>query len=152
MILHPVNIHIAERAQECASLLESLHQHSVRVHVGSAIRTKGNVCVTSVDETDGVSSVTVRNGDLVFLETREILDADGGNLACKRGKVFRVDVHGNSISSTNVKEHATLSAGASVDHGVDVKTTGEHVNRAADRGCCAASCWASYFVGDVRGK
>ena len=35
----------------------------------------------------------------------------------------------------NVKEHATLSAGASVDHGDDVEVTKEHVNRAADRGC-----------------
>jgi len=35
----------------------------------------------------------------------------------------------------NVKEHATLSAGASVDHGVDVEITENHVNRAADRGC-----------------
>ena len=34
----------------------------------------------------------------------------------------------------NAKEHATLSAGASVDHGVEVETTGQHVNRAADRG------------------
>jgi hypothetical protein len=40
----------------------------------------------------------------------------------------------------NVQEHATLSAGASVDHGVDVKTTEEHENRAADRGCCVSSC------------
>ena len=44
------------------------------------------------------------------------------------------------ISLQNVKEHATLSAGASVDHGVDVETTKEHVNRAADRGCCVSSC------------
>ena len=35
----------------------------------------------------------------------------------------------------NVQEHAPLSAGANVDHGVKVKTTGEHENRAADRGC-----------------
>jgi hypothetical protein len=35
----------------------------------------------------------------------------------------------------NVKEHATLSARASVDHGIEVKTTGEHVNRTDDRGC-----------------
>ena len=41
---------------------------------------------------------------------------------------------------SNVKEHATLSAGASVDHGVEVGITGEHVNRAADRGCCVSSC------------
>jgi hypothetical protein len=43
----------------------------------------------------------------------------------------------------NVKEHATLSAGASVDRGVEVETTENHVNRAADRGCCVSSCWAS---------
>jgi len=42
---------------------------------------------------------------------------------------------GGDIFLPNVKEHAPLSAGASVDHGVEVKTTGEHVNRAADRGC-----------------
>jgi len=35
----------------------------------------------------------------------------------------------------NVNEHAPLSARAHVDHGVEVKTTGEHENRAADRGC-----------------
>ena len=35
----------------------------------------------------------------------------------------------------NVKEHATLSAGAHVDHGVEVKTSEDHENRAADRGC-----------------
>jgi hypothetical protein len=40
----------------------------------------------------------------------------------------------------NVKEHAPLSAGANVDHGVEVETTGEHENRAADRGCCVSSC------------
>ena len=41
----------------------------------------------------------------------------------------------HSIFSPNVKEHATLSAGASVDHGVDVEVTKRHLNRAADRGC-----------------
>jgi hypothetical protein len=40
----------------------------------------------------------------------------------------------------NVKEHATLSAGASVDHGVGVETAEKHGNRAADRGCCVSSC------------
>jgi hypothetical protein len=40
----------------------------------------------------------------------------------------------------NVKEHATLSAGASADHWVEVKTTGYQVNRAADRGCCVSTC------------
>jgi hypothetical protein len=48
-------------------------------------------------------------------------------------------------SEESAKEHATLSAGASVDHGFEVGITGEHVNRAADRGCCVSSCWASSF-------
>lgn len=39
------------------------------------------------------------------------------------------------ILNANVKEHAPLSARASVDHGVDVETTEMHVNREADRGC-----------------
>jgi hypothetical protein len=38
-----------------------------------------------------------------------------------------------------------MEARASVDYGVDVKTTGDHVNRAADRGCCVSTCCASYF-------
>ena len=46
----------------------------------------------------------------------------------------------------NVKEHATLSARASVDHGVEVETTGKHVNRAADRGCCVSSCSTLQFL------
>jgi hypothetical protein len=45
----------------------------------------------------------------------------------------------------NVKEHATLSAGASVDHGVEVGTTQEHVNRAADRGCVSRLVGCSSF-------
>ena len=45
----------------------------------------------------------------------------------------------------NVKEHAPLSAGASVDHEVVVGITDEHVNRAADRGCCVSTCSASSF-------
>jgi hypothetical protein len=44
----------------------------------------------------------------------------------------------------NVKEHATLSARARVDHGVGVKTTEDHVNRAADRGCCVSTCSAIF--------
>jgi len=46
----------------------------------------------------------------------------------------------------NVKEHATLSAGASVDHGVEVESTEEHVNRATDRGCCVSTCWALFVL------
>ena len=40
----------------------------------------------------------------------------------------------------NVPEHAPLSAGANVEHGVDAKTTEEHENTAADRGCCVPPC------------
>jgi len=46
----------------------------------------------------------------------------------------------NVICQQNAKEHATLSAKARVDHGVEVETKEEHVNRAADRGCCVSSC------------
>ncbi len=42
-----------------------------------------------------------------------------------------------------VKEHATLSAGASADHGAEVENEVEHVNRATDRVCCVSSCSAS---------
>jgi hypothetical protein len=52
----------------------------------------------------------------------------------------------------NVKEHATLSAGASVDHGVDVETTGEHENKAADRDCCVLACCASVIFFVVRSE
>ena len=52
----------------------------------------------------------------------------------------------SSNSLANVKEHATLSAGASVDHGVEVETTGEHENREADRGCCVSTCCASLIL------
>jgi hypothetical protein len=45
--------------------------------------------------------------------------------------------------SANVKEHAPLSARASVDHGVKVGVTEEHENRPADRGCCVSTCSAS---------
>jgi hypothetical protein len=64
--------------------------------------------------------------------------------------VLRVDVHGNSISSTNVPEHAPLSARVSVDLGTEVETTGEHENRAADRGCVSrlVRCSSSGTSGD----
>ena len=54
-----------------------------------------------------------------------------------------------AILPPNVKEHATLSAGASVDHGVEVETKGEHENRAADRGCCVSTCSASWIQGQL---
>jgi hypothetical protein len=53
------------------------------------------------------------------------------------------------LSLPNVKEHATLSAGARFDHGVKVETTGDHVNRAADSGCCVSACCASSFGGKI---
>ena len=43
----------------------------------------------------------------------------------------------------NVKEHAPLSAAASVDSGTGGKTTDGHENRAADRGCCDSACSTS---------
>ena len=46
------------------------------------------------------------------------------------------------ILEVNVKEHATLSAEAGVDHGGEVGITEGHVNRAADRGCCVSTCCA----------
>ena len=49
----------------------------------------------------------------------------------------------------NVKEHATLSAEASVDHRVEVEATEDHVNRAADRGCCVSSCSLLLFSSDA---
>ena len=48
--------------------------------------------------------------------------------------------HPEPIFTSNVKEHATLSAGASVERGVEVKTMEDHVIRAAGRGCCVSSC------------
>ena len=50
------------------------------------------------------------------------------------------------LFSANVKEHATLSAGAGVDHGVDDGITKDHVNRAADRGCCVSTCSDYFFL------
>ncbi len=48
----------------------------------------------------------------------------------------------NSFFLPNVKEHAPLSAGACVCYGVEVQTTEQHVNRAADRSCCVSTCSA----------
>jgi hypothetical protein len=55
---------------------------------------------------------------------------------------------GSTEATATVKEDAPLSARASVDHGVEVETTGEHENKAADRGCCVPSCSALLFVCD----
>jgi hypothetical protein len=55
---------------------------------------------------------------------------------------LRVDLAWSSFLA-NVKEHATLSAGANVDHRVEVEATEDHENREADRGCCVSTCSAS---------
>ena len=40
----------------------------------------------------------------------------------------------------NVKEHATPLAGAGVETGVEVHTTGDVADKAASGGCCGSSC------------
>jgi hypothetical protein len=55
-------------------------------------------------------------------------------------------VLGWSFFLPNVKEHTPLSARASVDHRVEVETTVNHRNRAADRGCCGSTCSAIWFL------
>lgn len=40
----------------------------------------------------------------------------------------------------NDQEHAPLSAGAGLDHGGEVETTEEHVNKATDMGCGVSPC------------
>jgi len=64
------------------------------------------------------------------------------------GSSAKSDITKFFISLDNVKEHAPLSARASVDHGVKVETTQEHLNRAADRGCCVSTCSAILFFRD----
>ena len=49
----------------------------------------------------------------------------------------------------NVKDHSPLPAGASVGHGVEVKTAEDHGKRAADRGCCVSASSAEYYVAYV---
>jgi len=67
------------------------------------------------------------------------------NRVAKKTSAENMTVIRSHDISCNVKEHATLSAGAGVDHGVEVETTGGHVNRADDRGCCVSTCWDSYY-------
>ena len=57
----------------------------------------------------------------------------------KKGRTMSM-IASTELPWENVKEHAPLSARASVYHGVGVESTGEHVNRAADRGCCVSTC------------
>jgi hypothetical protein len=48
----------------------------------------------------------------------------------------------HEIILENVKEHAPPLAGASVETGVDVHTTGDVADRVASGGCCVSSCSA----------
>ncbi len=41
---------------------------------------------------------------------------------------------------SNIKEHAPPLAGAGVETGMEVHTTGGAVDKAASGGCCASSC------------
>lgn len=87
------------------------------------------------------------NGETLLTEVVKDLLTDLGHFLDRYPSVGRLRPLFDSAGETylteadggrqfwNVKEHATLSAGASVDHGVEVESTGEHVNRAADRGC-----------------
>jgi hypothetical protein len=50
------------------------------------------------------------------------------------------------ISWENVKEHATPLAGAGVETGVEVHTTGDVADKAASGGCCASACCASLVL------
>ena len=68
------------------------------------------------------------------------LDANGFGAAMGGNNPGQFQWCHGLISLENVKEHATLSAGAHVERGVDVETTEDHVNKAADRGCCVSSC------------
>ena len=63
-------------------------------------------------------------------------------LLARQGRPVTCD---STFFLANVKEHATLSAEASVDHVVKVRYTEEHENRAADRGCCVSTCCASWI-------
>jgi hypothetical protein len=65
-----------------------------------------------------------------------------GRCSSLDGAQQRIEV--NSYLS-NVKEHAPLSARPCVDHGLEVRTTEDHENRAADRGCCVSTCSASDY-------
>ena len=78
-------------------------------------------------------------------EAEAMLSAIKDTAALDRGHYGEnPDSHGFILP--NVKEHAPLSAGARVDHGVEVETTENHENRAADRGCCVSSCSISSFL------
>ena len=90
-----------------------------------------------------IDVVTLKNGELICRKSQPFLQDLCGTVLIDELLDSSDGVEAHLISSANVKEHATLSAGASVDHGVEVKTREDHVNRAADRGCCVSTCCAS---------
>ena len=104
--------------------------------IGSLIKCAGKWCSLEVfsQERDELRSDVRANHCDGELPSGSAADSESGG----------VGIHKNSLA--NVKEHAPLSAGASVDHGVEVETTGEHENRAADRSCCVSTCCASLIL------
>jgi len=104
-----------------------------------------------METTETVSAVMAMTSDRVMALAVAALCVAAASMVWSIVMIVRVAVDGygfrkrSSISSTNVPEHAPLSAGACVDNGVDVETTGEHENRAADGGCRVSTCSDSSF-------
>jgi hypothetical protein len=80
-------------------------------------------------------NAALKAADYVIWRKRDGWDERNGYSPTKTAAAEEIGYAVRRLSLPNVKEHATLSARARVDHGVEVKTIGEHVNRAADRGC-----------------
>jgi hypothetical protein len=79
--------------------------------------------------------VAANQADFAFANSQQAQKSRAGAPMQEQSKKRPIVAVREIISLPNVKEHATLSAGASVDHRVEVKTTKDHENRAADRGC-----------------
>lgn len=100
-------------------------------------------------------SEAAKNG--ITITPTETMDDKCPDCGSEHGELFHVEEWARTYCDEcldrellkylpNVKEHATLSAGASVDHGAEVGITEDHVNRAADRGCCVSTCSISSFL------
>jgi hypothetical protein len=115
---------------------------------GAAYRSKQvDVAAVEVEEVLEMIVTHDRDGGIVF--GRDKIDgipihktegfADAGEMqrwfakVIPVGKTFELALM--RFRLLNVKEHATLSARASVDDGVEVECRKGHENRAADRGC-----------------
>ena len=96
-----------------------------------------------------------------------IADANGLRSGRHRPWIRRISALAGAESEANCENYVSkashsfgitskstqpLSAGASVDHGVKVGITEEHVNRAADRGCCVSTCSAWISVSSYHGS